>query len=88
MILYFVLIVIIVVINDYEIMFDIHENLPICHDLDGAKHRTSDVVLEEKVTFSSLLLKEEIQSGLTRCGYSYLSPIQKNALPVALTGTC
>lgn len=68
-------------------MFDIQDSLPVCHDLEE-KHRTKDVLFGEKVTFSSLLLKEEIQKGLTKCGYMYLSPIQKYALPIALTGAC
>lgn len=69
-------------------MFEIHNELPICHNVDGEKARTRDVLLEENIPFSSLLLKEEIQNGLARCGYTHLSPIQKNALPIALTGTC
>lgn len=69
-------------------MFEVHERLPVCHDIKGPKARTKDVILEDEVKFSSLLLEEQIQKGLARCGYHLLSPIQRNTLPLALTGQC
>ena len=72
----------------YISMLDVYEKLPVCHDIEDAKLRTKDVILNEEIPFSSLLLEEPIQKGLAKCGYKFLSPIQRNALPLALTGNC
>jgi superfamily II DNA/RNA helicase len=69
-------------------MFDDYKRLPLCHDIKDSKARTRDVILDDEIKFSSLLLEEQIQRGLAKCGFTLLSPIQKNALPLALTGQC
>ncbi|XP_063930904.1 probable ATP-dependent RNA helicase DDX20 [Zophobas morio] len=57
----------------------------IAHDLQE-KERTKDVTLKENVTFASLLLKSEIQNGLTESGFKKPSPIQFKAIPLGRCG--
>lgn len=69
-------------------MLDVYDKLPTSHELNNGKVRTADVLQDERVKFSTLLLQQNIQRGLNECRYIYLSPIQQNALPLALTGAC
>lgn len=69
-------------------MLDVFHKLPVSHDLDDGKVRSRDVVVDTQVKFSTLLLEPQVHDGLARCGYIYLSPIQQNALPLTLTGSC
>src|SRR5690348_465585 len=51
-----------------------------------AKWRSSDVNQQDDFDFSSLGLKDEILTGLTRSNFSKPSPIQREAIPLARFG--
>ncbi|XP_049818765.1 probable ATP-dependent RNA helicase DDX20 [Aethina tumida] len=55
------------------------------HTLD-IKGRTKDVLLEENVPFSSLLLPSEILQALDNLGFKKPSPIQLRAIPIGRCG--
>lgn len=55
------------------------------HTLD-IKERTKDVLLEENVPFSSLLLPSEILQALDNLGFKKPSPIQLRAIPIGRCG--
>ncbi|RZC41082.1 ATP-dependent RNA helicase DDX20 [Asbolus verrucosus] len=57
----------------------------IAHDL-AEKPRTKDVILEESVNFTSLLLPNHVLKGLTECGFRKPSPIQFKAIPLGRCG--
>ncbi|EFA00789.1 probable ATP-dependent RNA helicase DDX20 [Tribolium castaneum] len=57
----------------------------IAHDLD-AKERTKDVILDENISFASLLLPDDIKQGLSVSGFKKPSPIQFKAIPLGRCG--
>ncbi|XP_068917895.1 probable ATP-dependent RNA helicase DDX20 isoform X2 [Tenebrio molitor] len=57
----------------------------IAHNL-NEKQRTRDVILEENISFESLLLPLNIKSGLTASGFRKPSPIQFKAVPLGRCG--
>jgi hypothetical protein len=56
------------------------------HDLSAGRLRTSDVAVDEAVTFESLLLAPGLVRGLTESGYNVPSPIQLKAIPLGRIG--
>ncbi|XP_076817037.1 uncharacterized protein LOC143462679 [Clavelina lepadiformis] len=50
------------------------------------KERTDDVRISENVTFSELLLSDNVLSGLTKSGFYKPSPIQLKAIPLGRCG--
>lgn len=48
--------------------------------------RTADVSVDGNVTFESLFLPEAVKKGLEEMGIAKPSPIQIQAIPVAMTG--
>lgn len=57
----------------------------LAHDL-GAKIRTEDVSLDEKVTFAEIGLSANLQKGLFQAGFERPSPIQLSAVPYGRCG--
>ena len=55
------------------------------HKIDK-KPRTLDVKIQEKVDFDSLLLSDEVLTGLKKCGFERPSPIQLKAIPLGRCG--
>lgn len=50
------------------------------------EERTKDVVLDQNITFESLMLPKEIMCGLKAAGFRKPSPIQLKAIPVGRCG--
>lgn len=48
--------------------------------------RTADVIIEETTLFESLLLPENVLTGLQKNGFVKPSPIQLKAIPVGRCG--
>lgn len=46
------------------------------------RKRTKDVLVEDPVQFSQLLLKDEVMKGLAEAGYKNPSPIQLRTIPL------
>ncbi|XP_014203992.1 probable ATP-dependent RNA helicase DDX20 [Copidosoma floridanum] len=57
----------------------------IAHDL-TAKERTSDVEVQEDVTFTEMGLSKLVLNGLLSCGFVKPSPIQNKSIPLGLLG--
>lgn len=57
----------------------------IAHNIDG-QERTRDVILDENITFESLLLPKNILDGLLQSGFRKPSPIQFKAIPLGRIG--
>jgi len=55
------------------------------HTLDVTP-RTDDVHIDEKITFTGLLLSEPVLQGLKRAGFERPSPIQIKAIPLGRCG--
>ncbi|KAJ8410400.1 hypothetical protein AAFF_G00203810 [Aldrovandia affinis] len=55
------------------------------HDIQK-RRRTDDVLLSEGIDFSSLLLSQPVQDGLTASGFQKPSPIQLKAIPLGRCG--
>ncbi|XP_037540029.1 probable ATP-dependent RNA helicase DDX20 [Nematolebias whitei] len=55
------------------------------HDIETRK-RTDDVLLSEKIEFSSLLLSRAVLDGLSAAGFHKPSPIQLKAIPLGRCG--
>lgn len=60
-------------------------NTSVAHDIQG-KSRTGDVLINENVNFSGLLLSDNILSGLQKAGFQRPSPIQLKAIPLGRCG--
>lgn len=60
-------------------------NTSVAHDIQG-KSRTGDVLINENVNFSGLLLSDNILSGLDKAGFQRPSPIQLKAIPLGRCG--
>lgn len=59
----------------------------LAHNLaDPGTLRSSDVVLDEDITFSDLLLSPETLAGLAACGFERPSPIQLETIPLGRCG--
>ena len=52
----------------------------------GTTPRTDDVQIDEKITFSGLLLSEPVLQGLKQAGFYRPSPIQIKAIPLGRCG--
>lgn len=52
----------------------------------ATRAQTKDVVIDENVTFADLAISESTVQALTRAGFLRPSPIQLQALPLALLG--
>jgi ATP-dependent RNA helicase DDX20 len=50
------------------------------------KRRTADVLTEEKVDFSGLMLSGDVLEGLKSAGFERPSPIQLKAIPLGRCG--
>lgn len=57
----------------------------IAHNL-SAKERTSDIEIEEDVTFSQMGLSQSVLNGLLNCGFHKPSPIQFKSIPLGRCG--
>ncbi|XP_046841399.1 probable ATP-dependent RNA helicase DDX20 isoform X1 [Xenia sp. Carnegie-2017] len=57
----------------------------IAHRL-SAKRRTADVLINEKVDFSGLILSKDVLKGLKSAGFERPSPIQMKAIPIGRCG--
>ncbi|XP_046841380.1 probable ATP-dependent RNA helicase DDX20 [Xenia sp. Carnegie-2017] len=57
----------------------------IAHRL-NAKRRTADVLINEKVDFSGLILSKDVLKGLKSAGFERPSPIQMKAIPIGRCG--
>ena len=57
----------------------------IAHDL-LAKERTSDIEVQENVTFSQMGLSPPVLNGLLKCGFHKPSPIQCKSIPLGRCG--
>ena len=57
----------------------------IAHRL-NAKRRTADVLINEKVDFSGLILSKDVLKGLKSAGFERPSPIQLKAIPIGRCG--
>jgi len=69
--------------NDYaELQIS---NKRTAHALDTTP-RTDDVQIDEKITFSGLLLSEPVLQGLKQAGFYRPSPIQIKAIPLGRCG--
>ena len=52
----------------------------------GEKRRTTDVLIQEKVDFSGLMLSSDVLEGLKSAGFERPSPIQLKAIPLGRCG--
>ena len=52
----------------------------------GEKRRTTDVLIDEKVDFSGLMLSSDVLEGLKSAGFEIPSPIQLKAIPLGRCG--
>ncbi len=52
----------------------------------GEKRRTTDVLIDEKVDFSGLMLSGDVLEGLKSAGFERPSPIQLKAIPLGRCG--
>lgn len=52
----------------------------------GEKRRTTDVLIDEKVDFSGLMLSSDVLKGLNSSGFERPSPIQLKAIPLGRCG--
>ncbi|CAB3996574.1 probable ATP-dependent RNA helicase DDX20 [Paramuricea clavata] len=52
----------------------------------GEKRRTTDVLIDEKVDFSGLMLSSDVLEGLKSAGFERPSPIQLKAIPLGRCG--
>ena len=52
----------------------------------GDNFRTSDVKINQDVTFFQMCLSQEIMDGLLHCGFLRPSPIQLKAIPLGRCG--
>lgn len=57
----------------------------LAHDL-KEKDRTNDIKILENVDFPAMLLSDNVQKGLQKCGYLKPSPIQLKAIPLGRCG--
>lgn len=57
----------------------------VTHNIQG-KSRTGDVLINENVDFSGLLLSDKVLSGLQKAGFQRPSPIQLKAIPLGRCG--
>jgi len=57
----------------------------IAHDI-NKKQRTSDIKIEEDVTFFQMRLPRDILDGLMSAGFQKPSPIQLKAIPLGRCG--
>ncbi|XP_016840535.1 probable ATP-dependent RNA helicase DDX20 isoform X1 [Nasonia vitripennis] len=57
----------------------------IAHNL-SAKERTSDIEIQEDVTFSQMGLSQQVLNGLLNCGFHKPSPIQHKSIPLGRCG--
>lgn len=57
----------------------------VAHDIQGGS-RTGDVLINENVDFSGLLLSDNVLSGLRIAGFQRPSPIQLKAIPLGRCG--
>lgn len=57
----------------------------IAHNL-SAKERTSDIEIQEDVTFSQMGLQQQVLNGLLNCGFHKPSPIQHKSIPLGRCG--
>lgn len=55
------------------------------HDVSNSS-RTSDIKVNEEVTFSQLSLSQKTLDGLSYCGFIKPSPIQLKAIPLGRCG--
>lgn len=49
--------------------------------------QTSDVVASEKISFSDMMLRDNVLTGLKACGFERPSPIQLRAIPIGRCGS-
>ncbi|KAJ8670528.1 hypothetical protein QAD02_001787 [Eretmocerus hayati] len=57
----------------------------IAHDV-SSKERTSDIEIQENVTFAEMGLSEVVLNGLLKCGFHKPSPIQHKSIPLGRCG--
>jgi ATP-dependent RNA helicase DDX20 len=57
----------------------------IAHNL-FAKERTSDIEIQEDVTFHQMGLSQQVLDGLLNCGFYKPSPIQFKSIPLGRCG--
>jgi len=57
----------------------------IAHDI-SKKQRTSDIKIEEDVTFFQMSLPQDVLDGLISAGFQKPSPIQLKAIPLGRCG--
>lgn len=60
-------------------------NILKAHNIDD-EERTKDVIINNDVTFNSLMLSPLILDGLSHCDYRKPSPIQQKAIPIGKCG--
>lgn len=50
------------------------------------KIRTSDVEIEENISFDKMMLSDRVLAGLKKNGFTHPSPIQLRAIPLGISG--
>lgn len=50
------------------------------------KQRTSDVQIDENISFDKMMLSDRVLLGLTKNGFTQPSPIQLRAIPLGISG--
>lgn len=50
------------------------------------KQRTSDVQIDENISFDKMMLSDRVLLGLTKNGFTHPSPIQLRAIPLGISG--
>lgn len=59
--------------------------VPLAHQI-NAQPRTTDIIIEENVSFYQMGLSQCILNGLVTCGFEKPSPIQLKAIPFGRCG--